>query len=516
MLNQQHKDREPKISALPEVVIASRKDFNEELGGRWEVVPVSDPTQSSSDPMAQVMKVAEGQDQLSRTYRVRELIRARVTPMIPSELTFISETPLNNELIAACEQLRLNILTTELGLDMDEALDSPIHKTTGIYLAGLGKQSSYNAAFCYAVQLLGTKHINQFISGVRSVNRDWAKALRSVADAYKYATITRLHNVERVVLSSTSPRKFAYKRINSRGYFEDVSMELPLGFHFVLELANDLQPYMISPEEQKKKEAAEMGKILKPEEGKETEEQASVKMDNDPEGDPGFPVATNKAGKFAVPVLDTSIPLTKDVKGYLHRKKRGMMYGKRIMYPSRLLTDPQRRVFGQKVKATGGVVVIDVSGSMSLGIDDVNAILDAAPGAFVIAYSHGGSWRSAKGEPNITILADRGKQVHHLDDKMFRGGNGVDGPALEFAMKHRKSSEPMLWVSDGYVTDSSDGTSVELQMLVARYCLKNRICQVPDVPTAIKTLQSRDFKPQVFYGVMHNAVMELRTALRRK
>jgi hypothetical protein len=51
-------------------------------------------------------------------------------------------------------------------------------------------------------------------------------------------------------------------------------------------------------------------------------------------------------GGFAELIIDDTMPLTVEVSGYMRRKRRGMTSGRRVTYPSRMLTDPNRRVFG--------------------------------------------------------------------------------------------------------------------------------------------------------------------------
>ncbi len=119
----------------------------------------------------------------------------------------------------------------------------------------------------------------------------------------------------------------------------------------------------------------------------------------------------------------------------------------------RLLTDPYRRVFDRVKRKSGGVVLIDWSGSMSLEPKDILTILQHAPGATIAAYAHKDG---SKGVPNFWVLAKDGKMVSKLPTK-HGCGNGVDGPALRWALKARRfQNEMVLWVCDGAVTDGAD------------------------------------------------------------
>jgi len=59
---------------------------------------------------------------------------------------------------------------------------------------------------------------------------------------------------------------------------------------------------------------------------------------------------------------------------------------------------------------------------------------------------------------------------------------------LNYALRRRKSGEPMLWVCDGHVTDETDDVHSELTEECARVVALNHIHQVPDVESAVKAL----------------------------
>ncbi|MEI6084205.1 MAG: hypothetical protein WCS70_07880 [Verrucomicrobiota bacterium] len=88
------------------------------------------------------------------------------------------------------------------------------------------------------------------------------------------------------------------------------------------------------------------------------------------------------------------------------------------------------KVFRHVRHGKGGAVLIDASGSMSLGNEDVQKILNAAPGCTVAVYSgntHDGVLR---------VLAQDGRQVDAQYIGAPAGGaNVVDGPALQWLTK---------------------------------------------------------------------------------
>jgi len=96
--------------------------------------------------------------------------------------------------------------------------------------------------------------------------------------------------------------------------------------------------------------------------------------------------------------------------------------------------------------------VIDQSGSMDLGRDQLGALLARAPDALVVGYSHRPGDIGATA--NVWVLADRGAVA--TEWPAGNVGNGVDGPALRFALARRRGTEPVVWVTDGQITDAHD------------------------------------------------------------
>ena len=460
-----------KLLPLPETVTSYRQDVAVEDIAKWVINSVVDPHMSSSDPVHRSMTVSPFEDEISRVFRVRELLRARVSLTTSEQVDTLNKlNSLDPKIVQAAEDYRLNCLLEAAGYSLSLLTDSPVHKVYGTRIAQIGTPEAFNHLVIYAIPLLETKAFNQLVTGVRSVNREWAQNLRRLNDSVKYGN--SLRNIDSQYLGAT---KLETTYLSVPGGREEV--KFPSGFMFTLRLAQQLMHHL-----------EDENQLVEEKMSDEEQEKARIFVPGDPgEGKPFF--QTNYDGSFEPLKFDTS-KLTKTVKGYLHRKKTSMMYGKRILNPSRLLTDPQKRIFGQKVKANGGVVVIDISGSMSLEISDVNAILDAAPGAYVVAYSHGG----ASGRPNITVLANRGKQVERLNSEMFRGGNGCDGPALEHGVKMRKRNEPVVWISDGEVTGKNDGYDPNLHERVGWYMLRHNIIQIPSTDLAVQMFKSRKLR----------------------
>lgn len=68
-------------------------------------------------------------------------------------------------------------------------------------------------------------------------------------------------------------------------------------------------------------------------------------------------------------------------------------------------------------------------------------------------------------------------------------GNGVDFPALQWAVKNRKrSNETIIFVTDGGVCGLNSAFDEGLAMQCINYCRTNGIKVVPDAKTAVEML----------------------------
>ena len=151
-----------------------------------------------------------------------------------------------------------------------------------------------------------------------------------------------------------------------------------------------------------------------------------------------------------------SAPLTRLHNGNLGKVKLASPTGRNPRRIHRMLTDPYRRIFDRTKRNSGGIVLIDGSGSMHVESDDILRILNAAPGATVALYAHK---EGSKNVPNFWVLAKDGKMVDKLPTRHGLG-NGVDGPALRWAIKSKRfQNEPVLWVCDGQVTDGANDST---------------------------------------------------------
>jgi hypothetical protein len=179
-----------------------------------------------------------------------------------------------------------------------------------------------------------------------------------------------------------------------------------------------------------------------------------------------------------------------------------------MRYPSRLLTDPQQRAFTRPAFRHGGIVVIDQSGSMDIDQSDLVALLRRAPNALVVGYSHrpGDSGATA----NAWVLASRG--VVATTCPSGNVGNGVDGPILRWAIGERRGREPVVWVTDGQVTDSHDHPDDALSEECAQLVFDHRIRMVRELTEVSRAFSSRgmDSSNRSNFGRVGRKMLEIR------
>lgn len=141
------------------------------------------------------------------------------------------------------------------------------------------------------------------------------------------------------------------------------------------------------------------------------------------------------------------------------------------------------RIFRRWRPAPGGTVLIDTSGSMHLGADDLRDIVLAAPASTVAMYSG----RTSSG--TITIVARRGKVADQTAIERAKaragGGNVIDGPALEWLARQ---PAPRLWVCDGVVTGVGDRPSKALVLDAFGIARRAGIVRVEKASTVAATI----------------------------
>lgn len=116
----------------------------------------------------------------------------------------------------------------------------------------------------------------------------------------------------------------------------------------------------------------------------------------------------------------------------------------------RIFTDG--KIFQRKswLPSLGGTVLVDLSGSMCLSVEQIMALLAKRPSATIAGYNGTGP------EGWLYMLARKMQAVNEpsaIAEILQHKGNIVDGPALRWLAEQE---EPRIWVSDGGITGIQD------------------------------------------------------------
>ena len=124
----------------------------------------------------------------------------------------------------------------------------------------------------------------------------------------------------------------------------------------------------------------------------------------------------------------------------------------------RILTD--KKVFTRRKKIAGGSVMIDFSGSMGWGRDEVREVIRLLPASTIAGYTgYAGGMGEYHGD--IRVLADKGKYDDNAIDRLREhGNNNIDLDALKWLAQQ---DEPRIWVSDQQVIGVKDGYATTLK-----------------------------------------------------
>lgn len=429
------------------------------------------------------MKVPTHDTDLARVIRAHELMHAKVSPA-ESWPAWVARNIASQKAMTVVEELRVNLLCQKAGFDVKGNLTDGGETADGERCAAT---KDWPGAVHMAIATAGTASNKAFLNGIRRHDRQWGeiltdiskRAVREMEKAYKTHSLASTEVDKRSGLS-------------------------PLGFVHTERIAEWVDRLAsIVPEEPQESNTASTGA------GAESESTAPVKRGrgrpkkenpaggHSNTGANGEGSATGNPYKGITPVGGSSTAswgklviercaMPKQTRGNIGKSRTASNVGRSPRRIHRLLTDPEKRIFDKVKRGVGGVVIIDGSGSMSFTHDQIRKIVEAAPGATVAIYTdrdHGA------GATNMWIVADKGKMVTELPD-VFGHGNGVDFPAIEWAVKNRQTSRsPIVWVTDGGVCPSNGGYSDLLAMQCITFCKKNKIIIVPYVDEAVRELK---------------------------
>ncbi len=391
---------------------------------------------ASCDLRGRVLRVPLGPDTSARVVRAHELIHARVSPAVAAALP----AGVGPRALECAEEFRVNTIAARLGFPVEELVDGS-ERHGGEHLAQAGE---WDEALCFWLAVLGTGAERGYLAGIRRHEPDWASALRAVR--------TRVLGI----VKNRGPAELGSTSLGGEG--------LPRGYTEVtVPVARLVSALLGQP----------------PGGGEEGRRRVRERL----RASPSRLVAT---GSFANLVLSPDLPArSRHAPG--SPRWRPSVEGVALRYPSRLLVDDQRRAFARRAPGRGGVVVLDQSGSMDLQPAQLADLVAQAPGSWVLGYSHRPGDDGTT--PNAWILAGPRHQV--VVPPRGHVGNGVDGPALAWALHRRRPGEPVVWVTDGQVTDSNDFASAHLAAECARLVRTRRIVLVRDLDEAGDVLRGR-------------------------
>lgn len=471
------------VVPLANVVSSFRDDITEPID--WQIQPTPGDYGAGVDFVEGVLAVPLWGDSHSRQIQLRKLIELRCSPTDPKIFKQLSDyyKSMNSNMpvgvLQASEAARISAITDKFAKSFGIVVEpNGSEKTRGKQLATAGTTGAWDQAVEQTLKLNSDKAFDSFASGIRSVKPEWSKSLRKLR---KQINNTFMDSAR--LIGNTTPTD----------YGNDV--KAPEGFRYSLYAAsivrdylsdgykapNDMQELKRIQEDKRAKNYGKPDPSDLSDDGKLSRNEMEIE-DDLPEG---YEFETDDIDGFYALRIDDTLPLIVEVPGYMHRKRKAMTSGRRIAYPSRMLTDPQRRVFGTKQRVKGGIVVIDISGSMRLSNEDIESIVNSAPAAVIIAYSDCGDDPA----PNAWILANRGWRVKDIGN-IGGSNNGVDGPALTWAIRHRHRNESIVWVTDGQVTGKQGSLCNNLAKECAKLVKQHKIIMIPSVEEAVKQFKA--------------------------
>lgn len=385
-----------------------------------------------------------GNSEVDRIVRAHELAHIRISPHV-----FVASDSLgvHPRALECAEEYRVNQLLLHLGFDISLLCDGS-ERTGG---ARLAEGSQWDEALCFLFAVLGTGAEKPYLAGIRSQQRAWVAPLLAV--------VKRV----RSVMGTTAPETFGSTIATPAG-LPDGYLSYTVPMAKVISTAMQAKPPQSSEELRRFRRSLEPGSRKPP------------------------------TGAFAPLVLAERSESYVLQRRKVHRRTTSSVTGPVLRYPSRLLTQSEPKAFARKQRSIGGVIVIDQSGSMDISTEQLDRLLEAAPDSLILGYSHRPGDMGAT--PNAWVLANATGVV--ATPPAGNVGNGVDGPALEWAIRLRRPGERLIWVSDGQVTDANDHPCNTLTLSCASLVRQHSIFLVRGLDQVESAFRGKQFPLESF------------------
>ncbi len=442
-----------RVRIAPEPELIARHD---ESRGRWEV---NDCPPERGIPETNIidrqMLAPFDNDEVARCIRAHEVMHSKVSPgtHFPE---WLKRGYATERALRAIEEVRVNNLCNRAGIPVKKFLSDGGEKAGG---ERIGKLGYWDDAVYSMVAMVETAAEAEFLKGIKKHQPEWVAPLKAIANKIRGEfNKVKLHN-----LSET----------------DCIGFDLyPAGFRYTERIACWLDSIAQLDSDDGLEDTPGKGKES-PISGEEIENSKPTYGEDEGYQD-SFP--NEPAWGELNP---TEADLLKAAPGSISRKRKAAQVGRNPRRIHRMLTDPERRIFDVKTRGKGGIILIDASGSMHFGPDDIRKIMELAPGALVAIYAEDGDGSS--GEPNLHVIAKNGKMADEIP--RYQTGNNVDLPALKWAITKRTSNKtPVMWVTDGEVTGVDGNVYSSLGMQCIEFCKRERIIVAEDIELAVKVM----------------------------
>jgi hypothetical protein len=443
-----------RVRIAPEPELIARHD---ESHGRWEV---NDCPPERGIPETNIvdrqMLTPFDNDEVARCIRAHEVMHSKVSPgtHFPE---WLKREYATERALRVVEEVRVNNLCNRAGIPVNKFLSDGGEKAGAERIAKLGY---WDDAVYSMVAMIDTAGEAEFLKGIKKHQPQWVAPLKAIAKKIR----KEFNKVDLRHLAETGNANF------------DV---YPAGFRYTERVACWLDSIAQLDSDDSLEDT--------PGKGKESPISGDEIDKSDPTyGECGGDDRSSFPYEPAWGQLNpTEADLLKAAPGSISRKRKAAQVGRNPRRIHRMLTDPERRIFDVKARGKGGIVLIDASGSMHFGPDDIQKIMELAPGALVAIYAEDGDGSS--GEHNLHVIAKNGKMADEIP--RYQTGNNVDLPALKWAIAKRSSNKiPVLWVTDGAVTGVDGNVYSSLGVQCIEFCKRERIIVAEDINEAVRVM----------------------------